>query len=432
MVKLRKVAMTDHGYLWYNVKRAIGLQLYLKEILLLMNNNRNKKSPKKSGFFFILVGLILPWFFLDLTGLLMKIVAAAFLYYGMDMLTKDNEAFKAGKLAALLMFGARCMVLIAELLFDQNSQLAVIASLVFMVPETFGMILMIQSIAEGSAALESTCGIYLNAEGIKKNAKWYGIAAITVLMGTVFATFGMALFSLVFLIASLCTLIFLIMYIKKIWDAGKTYEKWKDSGEVPVTFTVKEDIVSDHGSEANGVFMAMPGDVEEEDSNVKTIYLAGGCFWGAEKYLGLVPGVVDTNVGYANGRTENPSYEDVKYHQSGHAETVRVKYDETKISLERLLEKYFEAIDPVSVNKQGEDEGIQYRTGIYYTDKADLTAINKVYEQIAEANEKPLAVEVLPLVHYYEAEEYHQKYLDKNPQGYCHLDGCMFERAKEI
>ncbi|MBQ1215895.1 MAG: peptide-methionine (S)-S-oxide reductase MsrA [Firmicutes bacterium] len=165
---------------------------------------------------------------------------------------------------------------------------------------------------------------------------------------------------------------------------------------------------------------------------MKTIYLAGGCFWGAEKYLGLVPGVVDTNVGYANGRTENPSYEDVKYHQSGHAETVRVKYDETKISLERLLEKYFEAIDPVSVNKQGEDEGIQYRTGIYYTDREDLTAINAVYERIAEANEKPLAVEVLPLVHYYEAEDYHQKYLDKNPQGYCHLDGCMFERAKEV
>ena len=397
-----------------------------------MSNNRNKKSPKKSGYFFVLAGLILPWFFLDMTGLLMKIVGAVLMYYGLDLLTKDNEVFKPGKMAALLMFGSRVMVLIAELVFEPNTQLAVIASLVFMVPETFGMILSIQTLAEGTAALEATSGLNMNSEGMKKNSKWYGIAAITVLMGTAFATFGMILFSFVFLIASLSTLVFLVMYIKKIWDAGKIYEKWKDNGMVNASFTVRDDEAEANTTGTNGVFMAMPGDEKEEDPNVKTIYLAGGCFWGAEKYLGLVPGVVDTNVGYANGRTEHPSYEDVKYHQSGHAETVRVKYDETKISLERLLEKYFEAIDPVSVNKQGEDEGIQYRTGIYYTDKADLTAINKVYEQIAEANEKPLAVEVLPLVHYYEAEEYHQKYLDKNPQGYCHLDGCMFERAKEI
>lgn len=165
---------------------------------------------------------------------------------------------------------------------------------------------------------------------------------------------------------------------------------------------------------------------------MKTIYLAGGCFWGAEKYLSLIPGVADTNVGYANGNTENPSYEDVKHRQSGHAETVRVKYDETKISLKRLLEKYFEVIDPVSVNKQGEDEGIQYRTGIYYTDESDLPVIRQVCEKVASEHAKPLAVEVLPLVQYFEAEEYHQKYLDKNPKGYCHIDGCMFEKAKEL
>ena len=165
---------------------------------------------------------------------------------------------------------------------------------------------------------------------------------------------------------------------------------------------------------------------------MKTIYLAGGCFWGTEKYLSLIPGVADTNVGYANGNTENPSYEDVKHRQSGHAETVRVKYDETKISLKRLLEKYFEVIDPVSVNKQGEDEGIQYRTGIYYTDESDLPVIRQVCEKVALEHAKPLAVEVLPLVQYFEAEEYHQKYLDKNPKGYCHIDGCMFEKAKEL
>ena len=398
-----------------------------------MSNTRNKKSPKKTGYLMIFIGLILPWFFLDLTGLLMKIAGAGLIYYGIDLLTKDNEAFRPGKIASLLIFGARVVVLACEMFLEPNSQLAVIASLIFMVPETFGMIMVIQTIAEGSMKLEEVTGINLDAEKMKKDSKWYGITAITVLMGTVFATFGIALFSLVFMIASICSLIYLVKILRKIWNADSTYGRWKDSGMVTAGYTVREeDIVAENTtSGTNGVFMAMPEE-DEEEPNMKTIYLAGGCFWGAEKYLGLVPGVVDTNVGYANGRTENPSYEDVKYHQSGHAETVRVKYDETKISLERLLEKYFEAIDPVSVNKQGEDEGIQYRTGIYYTDREDLTAINAVYERIAEANEKPLAVEVLPLVHYYEAEDYHQKYLDKNPQGYCHLDGCMFERAKEI
>ena len=398
-----------------------------------MSNTRNKKSPKKTGYLMIFIGLILPWFFLDLTGLLMKIAGAGLIYYGIDLLTKDNEAFRPGKIASLLIFGARVVVLACEMILEPNSQLAVIASLIFMVPETFGMIMVIQTIAEGSMKLEEVTGINLDAEKMKKDSKWYGITAITVLMGTVFATFGIALFSLVFMIASICSLIYLVKILRKIWNADSTYGRWKDSGMVTAGYTVREeDIAAENTtSGTNGVFMAMPEE-DEEETNMKTIYLAGGCFWGAEKYLGLVPGVVDTNVGYANGRTENPSYEDVKYHQSGHAETVRVKYDETKISLERLLEKYFEAIDPVSVNKQGEDEGIQYRTGIYYTDREDLTAINAVYERIAEANEKPLAVEVLPLVHYYEAEDYHQKYLDKNPQGYCHLDGCMFERAKEI
>ena len=398
-----------------------------------MSNTRNKKSPKKTGYLMIFIGLILPWFFLDLTGLLMKIAGAGLIYYGIDLLTKDNEAFRPGKIASLLIFGARVVVLACEMILEPNSQLAVIASLIFMVPETFGMIMVIQTIAEGSMKLEEVTGINLDAEKMKKDSKWYGITAITVLMGTVFATFGIALFSLVFMIASICSLIYLVKILRKIWNADSTYGRWKDSGMVTAGYTVREeDIVAENTtSGTNGVFMAIPEE-DEEEPNMKTIYLAGGCFWGAEKYLGLVPGVVDTNVGYANGRTENPSYEDVKYHQSGHAETVRVKYDETKISLERLLEKYFEAIDPVSVNKQGEDEGIQYRTGIYYTDREDLTAINAVYERIAEANEKPLAVEVLPLVHYYEAEDYHQKYLDKNPQGYCHLDGCMFERAKEV
>ncbi len=164
---------------------------------------------------------------------------------------------------------------------------------------------------------------------------------------------------------------------------------------------------------------------------MKTIYLAGGCFWGAEKYLSLVPGVQSTNVGYANGTTEHPSYEDVKYRHSGHAETVRVEYDPKALTLSRLLAKYFEAIDPVSVNQQGGDIGEQYRTGIYYTDEEDLPVIEEACRQVAKTYDRPLAVEVKPLQQYFEAEEYHQKYLEKNPEGYCHIDGCMFERAKQ-
>ena len=108
---------------------------------------------------------------------------------------------------------------------------------------------------------------------------------------------------------------------------------------------------------------------------MKTIYLAGGCFWGTQKYFDQFPGVKRTTVGYANGNTENPTYEDVKKRHSGHAETVRVEFDETVLSPETLLGYYFDVIDPFSVNKQGEDEGIQYRTGIYYDDESLLPAV---------------------------------------------------------
>lgn len=152
----------------------------------------------------------------------------------------------------------------------------------------------------------------------------------------------------------------------------------------------------------------------------KTIYLAGGCFWGCQKYFDLLPGVRETEVGYANGPTANPSYEEVKHH-AGHAETVRVVYDAGALPLEKLLAAYFKVIDPTSVNKQGEDEGIQYRTGIYYVDEADLPVIRASLEDLAARYDAPLAVECLPLENFYSAEEYHQKYLEKNPGGYCHI-----------
>ena len=160
---------------------------------------------------------------------------------------------------------------------------------------------------------------------------------------------------------------------------------------------------------------------------MKTIYLAGGCFWGLQKYLDLQKGVLSTVVGYANGKGEfpTPTYEQVKSQQSGHAETVKVEFDETVISLTQLLEKYFLVIDPVSVNKQGEDVGISYRTGIYYAEAGQLPDIDAVYAKIQAEHPEKLAVEVGPLENFYPAEEYHQKYLEKNPGGYCHIGACF-------
>ena len=154
--------------------------------------------------------------------------------------------------------------------------------------------------------------------------------------------------------------------------------------------------------------------------NRRTIYLAGGCFWGCQKYFDLIDGVLETEVGYANGPTPNPSYEEVKHH-AGHAETVRVDYDADALPLEKLLEAYFRVIDPTAVNKQGGDEGIQYRTGIYRVDDSDAPIIDGALRGLALRYDAPLAVENKPLENFYSAEEYHQKYLEKNPGGYCHI-----------
>ena len=160
---------------------------------------------------------------------------------------------------------------------------------------------------------------------------------------------------------------------------------------------------------------------------MKEIYFAGGCFWGTEHYFKLVNGVVETEVGYANGHTENPTYQDVCTDKTGFAETVRIGYDPEVISLEFLTEMYFKAIDPTSVNQQGHDKGTQYRTGIYYTDQADLPEIESVYRSQEQKAGAKLAVELMPLTNFFSAEEYHQKYLDKNPGGYCHIPKAMFE-----
>lgn len=165
--------------------------------------------------------------------------------------------------------------------------------------------------------------------------------------------------------------------------------------------------------------------------HLEEIYLAGGCFWGTQRYFDCLPGVVRTEVGYANGKTQNPTYEQVKYENTGHAETVKIWYDADKISLEELLTQYYKVIDPVSVNRQGGDVGIQYRTGIYYTNPAHKAVIEASLAGLKRQYAEPLAVEARPLSNFYTAEEYHQKYLEKNPGGYCHISNHMFEEAKK-
>ena len=184
--------------------------------------------------------------------------------------------------------------------------------------------------------------------------------------------------------------------------------------------------------------------VEDMDANDETdegedmkatitneIYLAGGCFWGVEEFMSRIDGVVNVTSGYANGSTDTPSYEDVLYKETGHAETVHVQYDASIVSLDDLLTYFFKVVDPTSLNKQGNDRGTQYRSGIYYTDEADLPIIEKAMEKVDLNYAEPIVVQVMPLDGYYLAEEYHQDYLVKNPNGYCHIDVTIADEPLE-
>ncbi|MBQ1619247.1 MAG: peptide-methionine (S)-S-oxide reductase MsrA [Bacteroidales bacterium] len=181
---------------------------------------------------------------------------------------------------------------------------------------------------------------------------------------------------------------------------------------------------------------------------MKEIFFAGGCFWGTEHFFKQIKGVTFTEVGYANGRQDwrealglnadevadhdaGPGYKQVCTDLTGFAETVRVQYDPDVISLDFLLQMYFAAIDPTSLNRQGHDEGTQYRTGVYYVDAEDVPAIRKALDTEQEKYAEPIVVELLPLKDFYRAEEYHQDYLDKNPKGYCHLPESLFEFARK-
>ena len=163
---------------------------------------------------------------------------------------------------------------------------------------------------------------------------------------------------------------------------------------------------------------------------MKTIYFAGGCFWGTQHFFAQVGGVKEAVTGYANGNTANPKYEEVYTDTTGFAETVKVTYNPSRISLEELTDLFFCIIDPLSLNRQGHDEGTRYRTGIYYTDPAERAAIEKVYRREEKKAGVPLVVELEPLRNFFPAEERHQDYLAKNPDGYCHLPFKAFRYVK--
>ena len=165
---------------------------------------------------------------------------------------------------------------------------------------------------------------------------------------------------------------------------------------------------------------------------IKDIYLAAGCFWGAQLYLKQIKGVISTEVGYVNGNTLDPTYKEVYTDTTGYAEAVHVQYDTDMIELKRIIQLYFKSIDPLSLNKQGGDVGTRYRTGIYYKDNEDLAVIKEVYDSVQQEYGRELAVEVEPLKNFYRGEEMHQDYLDKNPQGYCHISDALIEYVRSL
>jgi peptide-methionine (S)-S-oxide reductase len=155
---------------------------------------------------------------------------------------------------------------------------------------------------------------------------------------------------------------------------------------------------------------------------MKRIVIAGGCFWGVEAYYKLLKGVINTSVGYTNGNINNPKYEDLIQKRATHAEAVEIVYDEEVITLDTILEHMFRFIDPTSLNKQGGDIGIQYRTGVYYDTLEDKEIIDNFINKKNKEYNNQIKIEVLKESDYSIAEDYHQDYLDKNPAGYCHVN----------
>lgn len=179
--------------------------------------------------------------------------------------------------------------------------------------------------------------------------------------------------------------------------------------------------------------MSLPEEIVQQNQKADgeaEIYLAGGCFWGTEFLMRNVPGVVSVEVGYSNGPTSNPTYREV-CNNSGHAESAHVIYNPKNIPLPKLLSVYFQSIDPTLKNRQGHDDGVQYRTGIYFSDPSDEETIKRALDKLQGNFFNPVVVECAPIKNFYRAEEEHQEYLIKNPNGYCHVSRALIdEQAK--
>lgn len=231
--------------------------------------------------------------------------------------------------------------------------------------------------------------------------------------------------------------VFLICAIFLVACSNKSKNKSKDNGNISSTneeIGKKIDEIIDSNNKKNLKEMENQKDMDRKNENyskddLKKIYLAGGCFWGVEEYMQRIYGVYDAVSGYANGKVNNPTYKTVSSGKSGYAETVEVTYDSKKIKLEDLLNHYFKIIDPTSLNKQGNDRGSQYRTGIYYVDDSDKEVIDKVMNFQAKKYSEKIVVENMKLKNFTVAEDYHQDYLRKNPNGYCHID---LSKANEV
>lgn len=202
----------------------------------------------------------------------------------------------------------------------------------------------------------------------------------------------------------------------------------------PYTGEVMAANTSQAKAENNGLPVNPNDDLKFDIEKLEELYLAGGCFWGLEAYMARIPGVYDVTSGYANGSTLTPTYQDVLYSNTGHAETVHVRFDPERVDVETLLKYYFRVVDPVSLNKQGNDRGTQYRSGIYYINEEQKMIAENAIKEEQKKYSKDIVVEVLELDNYYLAEEYHQDYLEKNPNGYCHIDLSEVEKpiADEI
>lgn len=195
--------------------------------------------------------------------------------------------------------------------------------------------------------------------------------------------------------------------------------------------TVTETTGTENEKETSMTQIGIDNTFEKRDG-IEVIYLAGGCFWGLEKLMQSIPGVVDVVSGYANGSADIvPAYDRVIRGDTGYRETVRVEYDPSAVSLDAILFAYFHVIDPTIENAQGNDRGTQYQTGVYFTDAANQGTVERI-AAIERARSDVFVVEIEPLERFFDAEEYHQDYLDKNPLGYCHISQNEMRAASEM